>query len=46
MEKSNDVAQCIRLIVLGNSMAGKTSLIIRYTDGTFTESFAPTLGIS
>ena len=48
MEKvENDAkvpAKCIRLIVLGNSRAGKTSLILRYTDNTFTSNFAPTLG--
>ena len=35
---------CVRVIILGNSTVGKTSLINRYTDGIFDESFAPTLG--
>ena len=39
-------ANCVRAIILGNSQVGKTSLINRYTDGVFDESFAPTLGDS
>lgn len=34
----------LRIIVLGNSMVGKTSLIVRYADDTFNFDFAPTLG--
>ena len=43
-EKANTTAKSIRLIILGNSMAGKTSIILRYTDNTFANNFAPTLG--
>lgn len=37
-------AKTIRLIALGNSKAGKTSLILRYTDNSFFGNFTPTLG--
>ena len=36
--------KCIRLILLGNSQAGKTSLLIRYTDNTFSSTFSSTIG--
>eukprot|EP00826_Nyctotherus_ovalis_P040681 TRINITY_DN4030_c0_g1_i1.p1 TRINITY_DN4030_c0_g1~~TRINITY_DN4030_c0_g1_i1.p1 ORF type:complete len:202 (-),score=47.44 TRINITY_DN4030_c0_g1_i1:69-674(-) len=42
----DDIEQrCIRLILLGNSEAGKTSLLVRYTDGTFLGNFASTIGV-
>ncbi len=44
-EQKGPPEKCIRLIVLGNSKAGKTSLILRYTDNSFFSNFTPTLGI-
>ena len=35
----------IKIIVLGNTHAGKTSIILRYTDDTYTDTFTTTLGI-
>ena len=35
----------LRIIVLGNSSVGKTSLILRYTEDTFNTSFAVTIGL-
>lgn len=34
----------IRLIVIGNTQVGKTSLVMRYTEDKFNITFAPTLG--
>ena len=34
----------IRLITLGSGGAGKTSLIVRYTDDTFNQNYSATLG--
>ncbi len=35
----------VKIIVLGNSQVGKTSLTLRYTDDTFTDAYSTTLGI-
>eukprot|EP00826_Nyctotherus_ovalis_P005211 TRINITY_DN11169_c0_g1_i2.p1 TRINITY_DN11169_c0_g1~~TRINITY_DN11169_c0_g1_i2.p1 ORF type:complete len:207 (-),score=70.93 TRINITY_DN11169_c0_g1_i2:147-767(-) len=37
--------KCIRIILLGNSQAGKTSLLVRYTDNTFSNTFSSTIGV-
>eukprot|EP00826_Nyctotherus_ovalis_P066130 TRINITY_DN9753_c0_g1_i1.p1 TRINITY_DN9753_c0_g1~~TRINITY_DN9753_c0_g1_i1.p1 ORF type:complete len:206 (+),score=73.16 TRINITY_DN9753_c0_g1_i1:146-763(+) len=36
---------CVRIILLGNSQAGKTSLILRYTDSNFSSTIASTIGV-
>eukprot|EP01015_Nassula_variabilis_P006891 TRINITY_DN1523_c0_g1_i6.p1 TRINITY_DN1523_c0_g1~~TRINITY_DN1523_c0_g1_i6.p1 ORF type:complete len:205 (+),score=28.37 TRINITY_DN1523_c0_g1_i6:2-616(+) len=40
---------CIRdrfkILVIGNSSVGKSSLLLRFTENTFSESFLPTIGV-
>jgi len=40
-----DDAVIVRIIIVGDSGAGKTSLLVRYTDDKFTPSFISTVGI-
>ena len=35
----------IQLLVIGDSSVGKTSLITRYTNGTFKEEYLATVGL-
>eukprot|EP00831_Metopus_contortus_P038327 TRINITY_DN30148_c0_g1_i1.p1 TRINITY_DN30148_c0_g1~~TRINITY_DN30148_c0_g1_i1.p1 ORF type:complete len:207 (-),score=29.22 TRINITY_DN30148_c0_g1_i1:135-755(-) len=44
MEKKAETRH-ISVIVLGNCQVGKTSMIIRYTEDKFSESFSTTLGV-
>ena len=34
-----------KVLLLGNSDVGKSSLLIRYVDQTWTEAFVPTIGV-
>ena len=35
----------MRLLVIGNSSVGKTCLLRRFSEGSYSESFIPTVGI-
>ncbi|AYV78414.1 MAG: putative ras-related protein Rab-10-like protein [Edafosvirus sp.] len=35
----------IKLLMIGSSGAGKSNILLRYTDETYTQSFIPTIGI-
>ena len=48
MEKESEIDEnlrTIRIIVIGNTQVGKTSIVMRYTEDTFNPTFAPTLGM-
>lgn len=34
-----------KMLVIGNSSAGKSSMLLRFSDGVFSESFLPTIGV-
>ena len=34
-----------KVLLLGNSDVGKSSLLLRYVDGTWSDSFVPTIGV-
>ena len=34
-----------KVLLLGNSDVGKSSLILRYVDQTWSDSFVPTIGV-
>lgn len=42
---SNCEVPIIKILILGDQCAGKTSLMLRYTDSNFTENHSTTLGI-
>lgn len=35
----------MRLLIIGNSSVGKTCLLRRFSEGTYQDSFIPTIGI-
>jgi hypothetical protein len=35
----------LKLLLLGNSTVGKTSLMLRFCEDTFTLNFSPTIGV-
>lgn len=35
----------LKLLLLGNSTVGKTSLMLRFCEDSFTLNFAPTIGV-
>eukprot|EP00826_Nyctotherus_ovalis_P001969 TRINITY_DN10372_c0_g3_i2.p1 TRINITY_DN10372_c0_g3~~TRINITY_DN10372_c0_g3_i2.p1 ORF type:complete len:230 (-),score=59.81 TRINITY_DN10372_c0_g3_i2:139-828(-) len=43
--KEQSKVRNVRLILLGNTRVGKTSLILRYTENSFNSSFSSTLGV-
>ena len=45
MDAHKSSARNLNIIVLGDSQVGKSSLILRYTEDSFTGSFSSTLGI-
>jgi len=42
---SNAKPQIVRLLTLGDSGSGKSSLLLRYTQNDFTDAYMPTIGI-
>jgi Ras-related protein Rab-1A len=34
-----------KLLVIGNSSVGKSSMLLRFSDGVFSDSFLPTIGV-
>lgn len=44
VEKEDENDKTVSIILIGSSKSGKTSLILRYTDGFFDQEFVPTLG--
>lgn len=42
---STDYDFVFKTVVIGNSSVGKSSLILRFSDNTFQESFYPTIGV-
>ena len=34
-----------KMLVIGNSSVGKSSMLLRFSDGVFSESFLPTIGV-
>jgi len=34
-----------KVLLIGNSGVGKSSLLVRFAEDTFTESFMPTIGV-
>ena len=34
-----------KVLLIGNSGVGKSSLLLRFTDGEFTDNFMPTIGV-
>ena len=40
-----DFDYCFRIIVNGSSFAGKTSLLVRFADGTFSPNMMMTIGV-
>ena len=49
MDGSNDTFEhydyMLKVLIIGNSAVGKTSMLVRYTDKTFTEAYVSTVGI-
>lgn len=35
----------LKVLVVGNSNVGKSSLVLRYSDDVFTQSYVPTIGV-
>uniref|UniRef100_A0A7M4FJR7 RAB42, member RAS oncogene family n=1 Tax=Crocodylus porosus TaxID=8502 RepID=A0A7M4FJR7_CROPO len=44
-KKSRDLIRIFRIIMLGDSTVGKSSLLKRYTEGVFLESISQTVGV-
>lgn len=40
-----DYDYLFKLLLIGNSAVGKSSLLLRFSDNVFNESFLPTIGV-
>ena len=45
MSLYQDYDYLFKLLLIGNSSVGKSSLILRFTDNIFNERFLPTIGV-
>ena len=45
MSLQNDYDYLFKLLLIGNSAVGKSSLLLRFSDNIFNESFLPTIGV-
>lgn len=45
MSKPKDYDQLVKLILIGNSGVGKSSLLIRFADNKFSENYLTTIGV-
>lgn len=43
MDRKGDILA--KILILGNSQVGKSSILNQFTEGVFTETIPPTLGI-
>lgn len=42
---SQDYNFILKVLLIGNSSVGKSSLIFRFVDNVYNESFVPTIGV-
>lgn len=42
---SQDYDMVFKVLLIGNSSVGKSSLLLRFADNIFNESFLPTIGV-
>eukprot|EP00345_Euplotes_harpa_P016601 CAMPEP_0168355774 /NCGR_PEP_ID=MMETSP0213-20121227/24772_1 /TAXON_ID=151035 /ORGANISM="Euplotes harpa, Strain FSP1.4" /LENGTH=43 /DNA_ID= /DNA_START= /DNA_END= /DNA_ORIENTATION= len=40
-----DYDYLFKILLIGNSGVGKSSLLLRFADDTFTDNFMPTIGV-
>ena len=45
MAINTDSQYIFKILIVGNSCAGKTNILCRYADNIFHESFLPTIGV-
>ena len=45
MEYLEDSDYIFKILIVGNTCVGKSSLLLKYTDNIFMDSFLPTIGI-
>ena len=45
MAESRDWDITIKFLIIGDSAVGKTAMLIRYTENTFSEDFISTIGV-
>ena len=42
---SNEANYVFKVLIIGNSCAGKTNILCRFSENIFHESFLPTIGV-